>query len=78
MKDNYEQQQKEWDINEARSELTKLEALKVLIKNNELACEIEVAGLSFGLCNNLQILPAIEFQEKEIQKFLKGIPNEWE
>ena len=70
-------QQSEWDISEAKEELTKLKALKVLIQNNELACEIEVAGLKFGLCDNSKILPVIEFQEKEIKKFLNGKENMW-
>jgi len=78
MKTDFEQQQKEWNLNEANNELTKLKALKVLIQNNELACEIEIAGLSFGLCDNLQILPVLEFQEKEIKKYLKGKPSAWE
>jgi len=66
-----------WDQQEARKELTELEAFKVLIKNNDLACTVEIAGLSFGLCDNSKILPIIEFQEKEIQKFLDGKKNQW-
>ena len=67
MKTDFEKQQKEWDTNEAKCELTKLKALRVLIQNNELACTVEMAGLSFGLCDNSKILSVIEFQEKEIR-----------
>jgi len=69
---------KKWNRQEAKKELTELEALKVLVKNNDLACTIEIAELSFGLCDNSKILPVIEFQEREIKKFLKGQNNSWE
>lgn len=68
---------KKWNKREAKTELVKLEALKVLIKNNTLACTLEIAGMSFGLCDNSQALPLIEFQEQEIHKFLKGKKNIW-
>ena len=66
------------NITEAESELTQLKAMRVLIGNNKLACIVEIAGMTFGLCDNSKLLPLIESQEKEIQKFLKGQPNEWE
>jgi len=69
---------KKWNQQEAQKELTELEALKVLIKNNNLACTVEIAGLSFGVCDNSKMLPVIEFQEQEIQKFLNGKKNKWE
>ena len=76
--ENFKEQQKEWDIKEAKSELTQLKALKILAKDNNLACTIEIAGLSFGLCDNSKILPLIEFQEQEIKKFLNSEVNLWE
>ena len=76
--ENIYKQQKEWDISEAKKTLTEIEAMKVLIKNNELACIVEIAGMSIGLCNNSTVLPALEHNENEINKFLNGEPNEWE
>ena len=69
---------KEWNKQEAEKELTELEAMRVLIKNNTLACTIEIAGMSFGLCDNSKLLPLIKFQEQEIKKFLNGEKNKWE
>ena len=68
---------KVWNKNEAEKELTELKALRILTENNALACTIEIAGMSFGLCDNSKILPLIEFQEKEIHKFLVGKENMW-
>ena len=63
---------------DADVELTKIKALKVLIKNNTLACTISIAGISIGLCDNSRALPLLEFQEQEIKKALNGKPNMWE
>ena len=67
-----------WNKEEAERALTELKALKILIENNTLACTIEIAGVSFGLCDNSKVLPLIEFQEQEIHKFLNGKENMWE
>ena len=75
--EDFKKSKKKRDLSQAIAELTELEALKVLIKNNELACTVEIAGLSFGLCDNSKALPLIEFQEKEIRKFLDGKKNMW-
>lgn len=62
---------------EARNELIMLNAVKELIKDNDLACEVSINGITIGLCDNLSVLPAIEKNIQEINKFLKGEDNEW-
>lgn len=64
--------------NEALCELTQLKAMKVLLKNNFLGCEIHIAGMVMGTCDNSKVIPVIDFQIQEIKKFLKGKPNLWE
>ena len=68
----------EADIQEAQNELIKLNAVKELLKDNDLACEVTINGITIGLCSNLSVLPAIKKNITEINKFLKGEPNEWE
>jgi len=63
---------------EAETELSRLKIMKHYLKDNNIACEINAVGLSFGLCNNKQILPVIKYQIKQIKKFLKGKSNYWE
>jgi len=62
----------------AKVEITRLKAMKVLASNNDLACEICVAGMRVGLSRNTGILPILNAEIKEIQKFLDGKPNNWE
>lgn len=69
---------KQQEIQEAKNELLILKALKGLAKDNSLACMIEINGIKFGLCNNVKIIPIINYQIKEINKFLKEEPNFWE
>lgn len=66
------------DVQEAKNELVMLKAAKQLAKDNSLACMVEINGIKFGLCQNDKIIPAINHQIKEINKFLKGEPNSWE
>lgn len=66
------------DDRQAMSELAQWHALKILAQNNDLASHIEIAGMSLGVCNNKKLLPAINHNIKEIEKFLKGETNEWE
>lgn len=73
-----EEKQKEADIREAKAELIKLMAIKELVKDNTLALMIKISGIEIGLCKNDTILPAIEHQIQEINKFLSGEPNDWE
>jgi len=66
------------DKREAKNELIMLNAMKELLKDNTLACEVTINGITVGLCSNLSVLPAIKKNIAEINKFLKGEPNEWE
>jgi len=66
------------DTREAQNELIMLNAVKELLKDNDLACEVTINGITVGLCSNLSVLPAIKKNIAEINKFLKGDPNEWE
>jgi len=70
--------QKIEDTREAKNELIMLNAVKELLKDNDLACEVTINGITIGLCSNLSVLPAIKKNITEINKFLKGEPNEWE
>lgn len=74
----WDDRRKKDEIRSAKSELTQAEAIKVLLKNNDLGAEIHIARMTMGTCNNKLLLPVIEFQIKEIKKFLKGQPNMWE
>ena len=69
---------KERDINEALSTLTQWKAAEILISNNRLACEIHIAGMELGVCDNSKLLPVVRHNIAEIRKFLKGKPNMYE
>jgi hypothetical protein len=75
--EQFESHFKTMDKDQALCELTQLKAMKVLITNNVLGCEIHIAGMVMGVCDNSKILPILEFQEREIKKFLKGKSNMW-
>jgi hypothetical protein len=72
--DDWEKQQ----IQNAKAELTEIEAMIILASNNTLGCEINIAGLKIGLCNNKKILPILRYQKTEIEKFLQKKKNTWE
>lgn len=76
--ENFKKQQQEWDINEAKSTLIQWKAMKILIKEDLLAAEINICGMTNGLCNIKNLGPVIDHEIREIEKFLKGKPNEWE
>lgn len=69
---------KDEDTREAKNELIMLNAVKELLKDNNLACEVTINRITVGLCSNLSVLPAIKKNITEINKFLKGESNEWE
>jgi len=73
-----EQDEKEREVNQALSELTKLEAIKVLLSNNYIGCEIHVAGLHMGISDNSRAIPIIDAEMDEITKYLNNEPNTWE
>ena len=73
-----EEEEKQNEIKQAEAVLIKTEAAILLASNNWIACEIHIAGLKIGICNNTEIIPALEAHKKEIQKFLNGEPNMYE
>jgi hypothetical protein len=73
-----EKDKKQREIDSAKAEITQAEALKVLLSNNTLAAEIHIAGMVMGTCDNKWLLPVVEKQIKELNKFLNGQPNLWE
>jgi len=73
-----EKEEKKQQIINAKIDLTELEAMKVLASNNNLACEIHIAGMTTGISENKKIIPILNNEIKEVQKFLDGKPNKWE
>ena len=73
-----EKEVKERKRKDAESDLSQVNAMLELVKNNTLACSVECCGLSIGLCNNEKVIPALLHHKGEIEKFLKGMSNEWE
>lgn len=73
-----EKEEKEREVSQATAELTKLEAIKVLLGNNSIGCEIHVAGLHMGVSENSRVIPIIDAEMDEITKYLNGEPNTWE
>lgn len=70
--------QREQDELQAKVELTQLQAMKVMITNNDIGAEINVGGLKVGVSMNERLLPVIEAEINEINLFLDGKPNNWE
>ena len=75
---DFEEEFRERDKASALSLLTQWKAVKVLIENNDLGCEIHIAGMHLGICDNSKLLPIINQNITEIKKFLKGQPNLYE
>lgn len=73
-----EVEEKEREVRQALSELTQLEAVKILLGNNDLGCEIHIAGMTIGVSENSRLLPIIEAEMDEITKYLNGETNTWE
>lgn len=63
---------------DAETELTELEAMKVLLSNNSLAAVIHIGQMRIGICKNDWLIPVIDNQIAEINKFLQGESNDWE
>lgn len=73
-----EEEEKEREINEAKATLIKTKAAIMLAENNWYGCEINIAGLKVGICDNSSVIPALKKHKQEIEKFLKGKPNMYE
>jgi len=71
------EKEKEYEISQAKKELCEIEALMILASNNDFGCEIHIAGMKMGLCNNKKIIPVLKYQKAEIEKYLKGEENMW-
>jgi len=69
---------KKEDIDEALTELIKWNSIKELVKNDTLAASITIDGRVLDICDNKMILPLIDRNINEIEKFLKGNPNKWQ
>ncbi len=70
--------QRDLDIEDAKKEITECEAMKVLLSNNSLSAEIHIAGMRMGTCDNSWLIPIVDKQIEELNKFLNRQPNLWE
>jgi hypothetical protein len=70
--------QRDHDLEDAKKEITECEAMKVLLSNNSLAAEIHIAGMRMGTCDNSWLIPIVDKQIEELNKFINGKPNLWE
>jgi hypothetical protein len=77
MKD-YTDEYRKQEIKSAKAEITQIEAAMLLATNNTLGCEIHIAGLKIGICDNKKILPALKHHKREIEKFIAGESNMYE
>jgi len=75
--ENFKEEMKQRDINEARTTLIKIKAAIELTKANDLSCEINIAGMVIGLSDNSTIIPALKQEAQEIRNYLKGKPNKY-
>lgn len=72
------EEQKQREIASAKTELTKMEAVKVLLTNNDLGAQMNVAGIVVCVSVNERLLPVVEAEMEEIKKYLAGEPNNYE
>lgn len=72
------EEEKQRKIRDAKVQITKAEAIKVLLSNNDLAATIFISGMEMGVSSNKWLLPVIEEHIKEIKKFLNGESNLYE
>ena len=73
-----QQEMDEREKDTARAELTKLEAAKILVTNNTIAAEMHIAGMVVGVSVNDRLLPVLDAEIDEINKFLAGELNNYE
>lgn len=67
------------DIAQAEIELAYIEAAILLANaHNDIGCEIHIGQLTIGISINDRILPILLQEKQEIEKFLKGEPNNWQ
>lgn len=63
---------------EAENTILEIEAAKILAKSTSFACEIHINGLIIGLSDITTIIPVLDAEKAEIEKFLKGEQNKYE
>lgn len=66
------------EIDSAKVELLEAKAVKLLLTSDTLAAEIHISGMRIGLCEIKWLIPVVNKQIKELEKFLKGEDNSWE
>ena len=74
----YNKTQKEIDQVRAKSELINMQAMLILIQDEDLGAEVGVGGLRCGVSVNERLRSIIEQEIKEVELFLAGEPNNWE
>lgn len=65
-------------VKEAKRELIMIDAMISLVQDNDLACTVSINGISIGLCENIEVLPALKSHRLQIERFLADMPNAWE
>lgn len=78
MSDEWNKKEEKRERESAQNDILELKAMKVLLRSNTLVCDVRVAGLSVGLTCNKRMIPIINLEIKEIEKFLKEEKNNWE
>ncbi len=74
----WKEKQKQNDILECKEQILKLKTILLYLEDNKWAVEIETKGAKVGICMNRNLIPVIEAEIKECEKFLRGEENEWE
>jgi len=65
-------------IREAKADLLQLQAAKILLTNNDFDCEIHICGMTINISENNKLIPVVNAEIIEINKYLNGEPNTWE
>lgn len=69
---------KKQDIESAKIELIEAKAVKLMLSSDVLAAEIHISSMKIGVCDIKWLMPVINKQIKELEKFLKGEDNLWQ
>lgn len=69
---------KKQDIDSAKAELIEAKAIKLMLSSDVLAAEIHISTMKIGVCDIKWLLPVVNKQIKEIEKYLAGEENLWE
>lgn len=67
------------DRQQAEIELSFIRAAITLAQgSNDIGAEVTIAGITVGVSVNSRLIPVLEAEAQEIEKFLMGQPNNWE